>query len=60
MSKINEKLIEIEEMLRAGMDVDTIAIAADVPSNWVIQVDLELMCKNQRDYEDTYAPPYSG
>lgn len=54
MSKIADKLIEIEELLVQGLDVDTVARLAGVPVNWVIETELELMGMHQ--YDDGDAP----
>lgn len=49
MSKIADKLIEVEELLRAGFSVDDVAKIAGVPADWVIDVDLELSGMHQYD-----------
>ena len=43
MSKITDKLIEIQELLEAGMDVELISKIARVPVDWVIAVAHEMM-----------------
>lgn len=57
MSKIGDKLIEVEELLVQGHDVDTVAKLAGVPVLWVIEVELELMSLHQYGYEDEYGTP---
>ena len=52
MSKIADKLIEIEELLVAGFSVDDIMKVADVPADWVAGVELELRGMNQYGYEE--------
>lgn len=55
MSKMADKLIEIEELLVAGFSVDDIVKIADVPESWVIGLELELRGMNQYGYEEDVA-----
>lgn len=60
MSKIGNKVIEVGELLTQGFDVDTISKIADVPVDWIIEVDLEMRGLGQHGYEDDYAAPNIG
>ena len=52
MSKIADKLIEIEELLTQGYTVDEVSRIAGVPVSWVIDTELEMMGMHQYGYED--------
>ena len=43
MSRIADKLIEIEDLLAQGLDSATVAMAAQVPLEWVIGVETEML-----------------
>lgn len=52
MSKIADKLIEIEELLVQGHSAESVAKMANVPVDWVIETELEMMGLHQYGYED--------
>jgi len=51
MSKMSEMLMEIEDMLKQGMDVGIIARTLGIPANWVVSAEQELQGLNQYDGE---------
>lgn len=51
MSKMAELLIEIEDLLKQNVDVDTIATVTGVPAGWVIELDKELMGLHEYGYD---------
>ena len=58
MSKIKDKLIEVEDLIVQGLDADTVAKIAGVPVDWVIDVELEMRGLHQYGYEEEYGEPY--
>lgn len=58
MSKMSKLLIEIEDLLVQGVDVDDIAKVLSIPVDWVIALDLELRGLTEHGYESDYAEPY--
>jgi hypothetical protein len=58
MSKMSGLLIEIEDLLVQGVEVDKIAEVLSVPVDWVIGLDLELRGLTEHGYEGNYAKPY--
>lgn len=52
MSKIGDKLVEVEELLRQGLDYEAVSKIADVPVSWVYDVDLELSGQHEYGYEE--------
>lgn len=55
MSRIAEKILEIEELLYQNYDCQTVAKMTGVPINWVKEIEDELYSSNYNiecDYED--------
>ena len=52
MSKMAELLIEIEDRLKMGYAANEVAQQLNIPTNWVIDTELELMGMHQYGDED--------
>ena len=48
---ISDKLIEIEELLTSGYDVESVARMSNVPIDWVIEAEKELMGWTHYEHE---------
>lgn len=57
MSKIADKLIEVEQLIIDGHDTETVARLAGVPVDWVIDTELEMRGMNEYP-EDPYEGCY--
>lgn len=51
MSKIGDKMIEIEELLAAGFSIDDTSKLSGAPIDWVVGVDKELSGITAYEYQ---------